>query len=271
MITKAKLLIDQDCPMCKAYGNGFIKAKLIDQETLKPYQQIEHHYTTKVDMDRARNEIALVLENQTLYGIDALIRIVAQNKPKLSQLLHKHWIYKPLNTLYHFISYNRKLIYPVKPTLDQKTCNPDVHLAYRYAYIILVALITGFILNHFSQLLFKSLNLYHHPAMEWIMCFGQIVWQGLAIQYLHKEKRLDYLGNMSTVSLIGGVLVALTLLLQLLITLSPFVLLLVFASIVCLMLYEHIRRCKLLGISILMTISWVVYRSIFLIIIMYIQ
>ncbi len=272
MLKQAKLLIDQDCPMCKAYGKGFIKAKLIDSHTLSPYQSSSTAITSKVNMDRARNEIALVMEDETVYGIDALIKILTQNNTLFYKVLNLKWIYKVLNFFYHFISYNRKVIYPVaQSSQDKYTCTPDMHKGFRWAYILFVALVTGLILNYFSSAVFAQMGLSHSPYIEWIMCFGQIIWQAMLITMLQKDKTLDYLGNMSTVSLIGGILVSIVLLANYLITMNAILLLTAFGAIVCLMLYEHIRRCSIMGLSFCMTISWVLYRTIFLILLIYIH
>ncbi len=270
MITNAKLLIDQDCPMCKAYGTGFVKTNLIDDQTLSAYQYVSDKTYTRVDMNRAKNEIALVLENETIYGLDALIKILSHHRPFINKMLHWPWIYAPLKLLYHFISYNRKQIYPVADSLTHKyPCTPDLHLAYRWAYIVLVALFTGLILNSFSYALFNQLGLPHTPYIEWIMCFGQIIWQATIVTILHPTKRLDYLGNMSTVSLIGGLLVLVILIIQSIVSLNALVLIIFFGCIVLGMLIEHIRRCKLMGLSSIMTLSWILFRSLFLIIILY--
>ena len=178
-------------------------------------------------------------------------------------------IYGFLKKLYNFISYNRKVIYPAASDPALRKCHPSLSLKYRWAYILLVALFTGIILNNFAWHINMGLRLEHNWAREYYICFGQVIWQMLAIMLVAKEKTADYLGNMSTVSLIGGLLLLPVLGLNALFHFSPLVLILFFGAIVSFMLFEHIRRCKLLGISLTMTISWLLYRSVVLGLVLY--
>lgn len=268
MITNKKLLIDRDCPMCGFYGTAFTKMGLIDSCTLHPYQTADMSVQQHVDMDRARNAIAFHGEAGTAYGIDAFIEIVSQGSKALELALRFPLIYYPLLALYNLISYNRKLIYPVA-TAPGNTCIPDVNLTYRWIYIMLVAIFTGLVLNIFGSRVMGGFGLAHHTYLEWMMCFGQILWQGAAVLLLRKEKAMDYLGNMSTVSLIGGIFIAIVLLVGLLINIGPWVYLGLFGMVVTLMLGEHIRRCSLLHLPPTMTGSWILFRTVFLFVILY--
>jgi len=69
-----------------------------------------------------------------------------------------------------------------------------------------VALFTGWILNSYIFHINTAFNLAHSPWRELAVCIGQVLWQGAAIYFIFREKFWDYLGNMSTVSLIGGLL-----------------------------------------------------------------
>ena len=131
---------------------------------------------------------------------------------------------------------------------------------YRWLYIIAVAIFTGVVVNRFSFYLNLQLGWEHNWTREFFISFGQILWQMTAIFFLHKEKTLEYLENMSTVSLIGGVLLLPILLLNMYVPFSLLGLVLSFGVIVSIMLFEHLRRCKLLEISFLMTVSWVLFR-----------
>ena len=268
MLTNKKLLIDKDCPMCGFYGAAFTKMGLIDSRTIQPYQTVDRKLYKNIDMDRARNAIALHGEAGTVYGIDAFIEILSQGKKAIKEVLRFPLIYYPLLALYNLISYNRKLIYPVA-NAPGKTCIPDVNLTYRWIYIFLVAIITGLVLNNFGSRVMHQLGVIHHPHVEWIMCFGQIVWQGAAVLLLRKERAMDYLGNMSTVSLIGGFLVGFILLLGQAVNIQPWLYLALFAVVVTIMLIEHIRRCSLLNLPWKMTLSWIVFRTIFLLVILH--
>ena len=252
--------------MCAAYGAGFTKFGMIDAQTVRPYQQADEALAHRIDMNQARSEIALfdTTTAQTVYGIDAMIAIVAHGAPWLKRLLHRRWLYVPLRILYRFISYNRKVIYPAAPQPGLRDCNPPPHRTYRWLYISLVALFTGLVLNRYAALMAAEWGLVPNPWREYAVCFGQILWQGAVILAVDPRKSLAYLGNMSTVSLGGAILLLPALLLSAWISISPLVLLGYFALVVGFMLLEHLRRCRLLGLPLAMTGSWVVFRTVFL-------
>jgi hypothetical protein len=89
------------------------------------------------------------------------------------------------------------------------------------------------------------------------------------VSWLFPERRWDYLGNMMTISFAGAILLMPILFLARFIPLSPLVACICFLGVAGLMLLEHIRRSKLLGIGWALTISWVLYRIILLVIINY--
>lgn len=265
MITNHKLLVDRDCPMCRAYGKAFVKFKLVDEKTIHYYQTVKTSVAKRIDLDRARNEIALHDTNtgHTKYGVDAFIRILAHNKPVLHRLLNFKLIYALLVFLYKFISYNRKVIYPIDSRISC-TCDPELNKKYRAIYITFVAFFTGYLLNSFFFHVNTAFNLAHSPLRELIVCIGQVVWQGAAIYLIFREKFWDYLGNMSTVSLIGGLLLLPVLILNHYLSIHPFALMAAFTVVVGLMFLEHIRRCKLLGVPLTLTVSWVLFRIVVL-------
>jgi hypothetical protein len=266
MLKNRKLLIDQDCPMCNIYGKCFSKIGLIDKNTISPYQTIHDSYANQIDMERAKNEIALLdtETSTTHYGIDAMIEIVVHRAVFLKKILHSKLIYAFLLRLYRFISYNRKVIYPTSKNGKTRDCTPELNKKYRWTYIFFVAVFTGLILNQFAFHLNARLGWEHNWVREFIICFGQIGWQMTAISFFKKEKTLEYLGNMSTVSMIGGILLLPVLLANYYFPISLIGLIAMFGIVVGIMFFEHIRRCKLLGVPFAMTISWVGFRTIVL-------
>jgi hypothetical protein len=102
----------------------------------------------------------------------------------------------------------------------------------------------------------------HYWWREFIICFVQIVWQGMSLYKHSQKKRLDYLGNMSTISLIGALLLAPLLILNGFIDLSAFVLIGYFMVVVSIMLVLHIRRSSQLDLPLTTTVSWVLYRTV---------
>ena len=266
MLKNNKLLIDKDCPMCCIYGKCFTKFGLIDKQTVTPYQTIGENYASQIDMEKAKTEIALFDSSTatTTYGIDAMIKIVTNGNSFLTKVLHSKFIYAFLLRLYRFISYNRKVIYPTAKEKGVRACVPEVSHKYRWTYILWVAVITGIILNQYAFHINTAFELEHNWIREFYICFGQIAWQLGAIYFFRKEKALEYLGNMSTVSMIGGILLLPILWLNSIFEFHVLGLLGGFMIVVGIMFFEHIRRCKLLGLPIWMTVSWVTYRTVVL-------
>ncbi|MFC0181752.1 hypothetical protein SAMN04515674_1093 [Pseudarcicella hirudinis] len=126
----------------------------------------------------------------------------------------------------------------------------------RIFYIGFIWLFSSFILFKYTH----GINLYFgwedHFLRELVICLGQIVWQTLFLHRLLKHKTMDYLNNMMTVSLIGTIL----LIPPLFFTFSPFLHLIYFIVVVSYMFLEHFKRCSVLQIGWLPSITWVMYR-----------
>ncbi len=262
MLTNHRLLIDQDCPLCRFYSKAFVRLAWTDADCAIPYQSEEAMQFKTINQERARNEIALLdLETgKTTYGVSSLIKILAHDKKWLQYLLHFPPVYFLLSILYKFISYNRKVIAPYACQTSSRSCNPDFNLSYRWAYIIFVALATALIVNNFTSFLFPHFGWPHNLTTEMIICFGQVTWQSIAAYFITNRNKVTYLGNMSTVSMLGALLLLPVILLMNVVDLSVYIKLVMFFSVIGFMFFEHIRRCHLLGISSWMTVSWVAYR-----------
>ena len=258
-----KLLIDADCPMCRMYGNAFEAKGLIEKGTCNPYQTVDLSIANLVDMNRAKSEITFVnmQSKEVVYGLDAFKMIFNNAYPFLKPLLNLKLVDWIGQKAYRFISTNRKIIAPAKVLGND--CTPLLNLKYRIFYILFVALFSSFVIYNYSISINQMMGWGSSIYRELIMCFGQILWQTLFLHKILKEKMLDYIGNMMTVSLIGTIL----LLPMLFFNISPIVYLIYFMMVVGVMLLEHLRRCKILEIGFLPTISWVSYRVVFLLLI----
>ncbi|MCP9770382.1 hypothetical protein EGI22_20945 [Lacihabitans sp. LS3-19] len=263
-----KLLIDSECPMCNFYGNAFEKYSFVEKNTCLPFQYSISNFQNIIDIKRAQNEIALVdiKENKVVYGVDAFLKILEVQLPILVNFLRTKWIYFFFLKVYKFISQNRKVIAPSQ--WSNRTCVPELNIKYRIAYFIMVAVFSSIVIFNFTQ----SINVFwgwkSNYYRELLICFGQIIWQAFFLKSVLKEKIWDYLGNMSTVSLLGSFL-----LIPLLIVADTWVIfkMLYFGFIVSFMLFEHVKRCKVLELSFLPSISWVVYRTVILALIIFLK
>lgn len=264
------LLYDTDCPVCAAYTKGFIQSGMLGQEGRTPFETGIELYGGILDLNRSRNEIALVNTEtrSVLYGIDSLNYVITQRFPLLKHLLHNAVILFLLKKFYAFISFNRKVIAP-SPDYSTQVCIPDFNLRYRLLYLVLSALLTSTILLHYSVLLqgiIPATNLFR----EYAICFGQILFQAslLLVLGMKKEKLFNYLGNMMTVSLIGGLLLLPMLLLNHYIMLPSSFPLAWFFAVVAFMFLQHRRRVSSIKAPVWLSYTWVLYRGIVLLFIL---
>jgi len=262
------LIFDNNCPLCKAYTGAFIKTGILDRQGREAYNSVTPQTCGLLDMNRARNEIALVntKTGQVLYGIDSLFRILAHAFPVFAPLFRLspfRWLMKKL---YSFISYNRKVIIPSDTTHDG--CVPDFNMRYRRTYILFTWLATSAILTTYSQLLAGVLP----PSRffrEFLVCGGQIVFQSCVLYFIDRKKIMTYLGNMMTISFAGGLLLLLIMGIGRLCGLhDPLAYSALFLLTAGLMFIEHWRRMRLLGIHWSASASWVLYRVILLTVIL---
>jgi hypothetical protein len=171
-----------------------------------------------------------------------------------------------MSKVYAFISYNRRVIVPAAATEDSSTIQPSFKLHYRLAYLLFTWIATGFILTKYALLIRQAVPA-GNSYREYLICGGQLFFQGLVISFLDKKQIWTYLGNMMTISFAGSLLLAVPLLLNRWISIPVTLSLLYFLGVVCLMLLEHLRRCKLLHLGIALSVTWVVYRLLVLVLI----
>ncbi len=263
-----KLMIDKDCPMCRAYGNTFEKTGMLEKGACSPYQLVDTETTNKIDMRKARNEIALynTKTHEVIYGLDSLVYIITHSFGFLKPILQSPPIDYFLRKLYKFISFNRKIIAPSTMKVDERNCSPDLNIKYRLLYIAFVVLVSSTVLFFFTKPINHLFGWQSLIGREFLICAGQILWQSIVLQGVLKTKLLDYIGNMMTVSMVGTLL-----LLPLCFTnsLSPIFHLVYFGLVVGFMFIEHIRRCSILRIGLIPSISWAIYRLLVIIIIQF--
>jgi hypothetical protein len=243
---------------------------MVDQDTISPYQLVGEEFTSRIDMHRAQNEVALhdTVSGTTIYGLDSMIEIFSQGINWIKKPLQLPIIYLPLKQLYKFITYNRKVIAGGKRSpVEDRTCEPDVNYFYRTLFILFTALFTGWVLNEYVGYITFSFGFETPWYLEYMICFGQVLWQGVMISLWSRKNRWDYLGNMSAVSTLGGILLLPLLMLDSVFEFSGLVFLVYFIVVVGVMLLEHLRRCSNMNLGYLPTVSWLSFRSVILVII----
>jgi hypothetical protein len=176
-----------------------------------------------------------------------------------------------MRKVYAFISYNRKVIIPASaaPSAPARTpiLQPSFHLKYRIAWLVTTILIAAGILTRYAHLLTGALP-EGGPWREYLICTGQVAYQGMVVSILAPNKRWDYLGNMMTISLAGSLALLPAIGIAAITHLSSLVATAWFLIVAALMLLEHIRRTRLLGLDWTLTISWALYRLLVLLLIL---
>lgn len=258
------LIIDGECPLCQAYSAGFVQSGMLDANGRMPYQSLTHETANLLDIPRSRNEIALVnTQTGTVhYGIDSLFTIIQHSFPIFRPLFSFPIFRNLMKKLYSFISYNRKVIMPGNPEHD--ICRPDFHLGYRFAWLTFTWLITSAILTRFAIHLLPILPETHFYR-EFLICGGQILFQGTVLYFIARDKLFDYLGNMMTVSFAGSLALLFGMAsLKWFGMESPFVFGAFFGLVVALMFLEHARRMTRIGLNWIPSFTWVAYRFLIL-------
>jgi hypothetical protein len=253
------ILYDAECPMCDFYTRAFVGTGMLDKSGRVPYQQMPEAVCPLVDRQRAINEIALVNSQtgEVHYGIRSLFTVIGNALPIFKPLFSFAPFIWLMSKVYAFISYNRKVIIPVMA--NPNTLQPTFSLFYRLLYLLFTGFTVGFILTGYAPLL-KGLVPIGNPYREFMICGGQVIFQGIIISLYKPAKSWEYLGNMMTISLAGALLLLPMIGIAHFIAINPFICMLYFLAVAGLMFLEHVRRSKLLDLGWLLTITWVVYR-----------
>ncbi|MGL1885157.1 MAG: DUF393 domain-containing protein [Reichenbachiella sp.] len=266
-LTNHTIIYDDECPMCNQYTQAFITTGMLDQEGRVAYSEAVNSPGIAIDWDRARNEIALwnKEDNSVLYGVASLTTILGQSLPIFKPLFASRVFVFLMRYLYAFISYNRKEIAPSRVFEGRNACTPDQNNTARWAYIIFAWLGTSFILVHYARLIIPWVDASNYYS-EFLICGGQLVFQGIIVMIVKKDRWMHYLGNVITISLAGALLLTPMFLLDHWVA-NSWVFLGYFILIVAAMFFEHMRRVRILELPWYLTATWVLYRFLVLAII----
>jgi predicted DCC family thiol-disulfide oxidoreductase YuxK len=261
------ILYDAECPMCNAYTKGFTQLGMLDKQGRLPYQEFPAAACPLLDRERAVNEIALVNQEtgEVTYGIKSLFKIFGTTVPFLKPLFEFAPFVWLMSKAYALISYNRRVIIPGKQ-IDHNQVQPAVKLHYRIAYLIVTCMITGLILTNYVKLM-AGIIPQGSAWREYLVCGGQLIFQGIIVSFTNPKQRWAYLGNMMTISTIGALLLLPALMMHSWVGSAPVFFMIWFIGTAALMLLLHIKRTRLLAVNPLLSLSWVVYRLIVLILV----
>jgi hypothetical protein len=257
------LIYDCDCPMCNVYSGAFIKSGMLEQQGRMPYNEMTVPIKNLLDLERSRNEIALVdiKQNKVIYGLDSLVTILGNNFPFIKIIFRFSPLYWFMKKVYSFISYNRKVIAPTRELNPEGACIPDYNVKYRITFIALSSLFVAWILNLYFANISSIKNNPHGFLMEWFITIDQLLILGWLVAGIKREMVLHYLGHNMVVSVIGALLLLPAVWLSgFLLNISEFVYIGYFAFPATVMLWQHIRRIKILGLPSAVTLTWIMYR-----------
>ncbi|MGG7663995.1 DCC1-like thiol-disulfide oxidoreductase family protein [Dyadobacter sp. BHUBP1] len=261
------ILYDAECPMCDLYTGAFVRNGLLDAHGREAYQEYAGAACPNLDWQRAVNEIALVNQatGEVTYGIESLLKVCGNAIPLLAPLFR----WKPFlwiaSKAYAFISYNRRVIIPAAASKNKFGYQPSFNAKYRIAWIILGWVVTSLVMATYPSLLGGTITSEMFVG-EFAICAGHILLQCLMLMLGKKSKIWDYLGNLTTISLAGALVFFLTTLTCMLLNLSWQIAGISGLIIIALMIREHVRRSRLLGIGYWPTITWILYRVIIVIV-----
>ena len=264
------IIYDDECPMCDLYTRAFVRSKMLEKGGRVAFSEMDSSIEQGIDRDRSRNEIALidVTTGRVSYGIDSLFTVMGHSFPFFKPLFACGPFRWMIRKIYSFISYNRKVIVPGRVLNVENACVPDFNLTYRVAYLLFAWMVVAVTVHAYAALLVPIVP----PGTfirELILGGAQIPFQILALSFLGRQKLVTYLGNMMTVAVMGALaLLPMLTLTHFGIKFSPLICTGYLLVVVGLMVLEHMRRVKLLGMTGLATVSWIIYRVLALFVIL---
>lgn len=259
------ILFDAECPMCTMYTQALINTGMLENDGRAAYQEMPEIACPLIDRQRAADEIALVntLTGEVSYGVQSLFKVLGNSMPVFKPLFNWHFFGWIMSKVYAFISYNRRVIIPTAQGIPKSPFQPGFKLRYRLLYLAFTGIITAFVLSKFSSLITNLVD----PGKwyrEYLICGGQILFQGVIVFFIHRHKVWEYLGNMMTISMAGALILIPLIVLNQFANIPPEINAGYFIVVAGLMFAEHIRRVKLIAQSGALSITWVLYRLVLL-------
>jgi predicted DCC family thiol-disulfide oxidoreductase YuxK len=260
--TKA-IIYDDQCPMCVAYTSGFVKWGVLKKEHRVAFSTLHTTgYTAQIDPDRSRREIPLVdlKGGKTLYGVDALLFLLSQRIPLIKTVGEWKPVYWFVNRLYRLVSFNRRVIVGSRFVATQVDCAPVYNIKYRILFLVFAALVAIGVTALAGNALAGSFQIAGSVSVRnaLLVCGAGWLFQAVtALLLLCGERRLEYLGQLAVLQIIG---VFPLLLIPFGTTAGSRTVLAIIAVAVsaALMTWQHFRRMKNNDFSVGWTISWIV-------------
>ena len=203
------LIYDAHCPLCQWYSKKFVSLGFLNPGERLSFEEAQNQgLMTDVDMSKAKNEIPLYVPsaNMILYGTDSIVFLLNLKIPGIKSLYvipPIKWFFK---FAYNLISYNRRIVPAQKCKDPACPSEPGFNRFYRLLFMV-IAITTATIITLKYGDFFVAMNLIDSPVQMLFMCGGGWVLTGfIAALKLRGRLLWDYLGNLSTIMLIGVLL-----------------------------------------------------------------
>lgn len=144
---KKLIIYDESCPMCDVYTKGMVAFDGSGTISRVGNNHLtDNAIVSRLDPKRAKHELPMVdLDGgETLYGVDTWVYAFGRGNELTRWGLSLNWLRLMLQTLYAFISYNRRIIFPPAPgRWDLFDFAPEFRPGYRLAFAGLLFAVTA--------------------------------------------------------------------------------------------------------------------------------
>lgn len=260
------IIYDADCPMCRWYTGKFVQHNLLAENGREPYQQIGPYTKTKIDMQKAKNHIALLNKStgEVTYGYHSLVAILGSRWKWIKTLATTKIVAPVIGGIYNFISFNRKVIAPA-PGRGYLDCIPEKSWVLRSLFMLFCLLIVEFTAGiYFSQWFTQFTRFNDIPLRESWLFISQIGFQALMALIAGEKRLYDYQGHVALVSAFGGLLLLPLhgglLFMQAWGYDTTFLATAGLGAVLMAMFMEHKRRVGMMGYKKALSYTWVLFR-----------
>lgn len=255
------IIYDDQCPLCVAYTSGFVKWGVLKKENRVAFSTLQANgLAAQIDPERSRREIPLVdlSGGKTLYGVDALLCLLSQRIPLIKTVGEWKPVYWFVNRLYRLVSFNRRVIVGSRFVATAIDCAPVYNSKYRILFLVFAALVALGVTALAGNALAGALNISAAVSVRnaLLVCgAGWVLQVAIAMVFLRGERRMEYLGQLAVLQIIGVFP-----LLFILFGSSPgsrsALAVIAVAVSAGLMTWQHYRRMKNNDFSVAWTIGW---------------
>lgn len=245
------IIYDDNCPLCAAYTNAFVKGGFIDKEGRKDFSNISPELLAKIDIQKSVNEIPLIdtQTNHVWYGIDALLELLGQKLPLIKTIGSIPPVKWMLQKLYKFISYNRRVIVAASKK-EGFDCTPDFNTRYRFLFLVVFLLFNTWMLFPLQEYVLNK-SVFNSNIIK--LQLVHFIFVGINISIgisLKKRDGYEYLGQINMIALIAMLLCIPVILINQWMPFSNGLFnSFYFGMLAVIVLHEYFRRMKYLGFN----------------------